>query len=164
METYTGVFLEPNDTLAQATATGINGQGSFSTSGSIGDNPNNLGADVDLYRVQLNAGNFITARVDASTIGTRLNSYLRLFDSNGNELANNDDSGSSSNSLINFAAPTTGTYYLGVSSYDVRSYNPSIEGSSSGRGTGNYNININTSLIGPSATLATAPLALALAI
>ena len=145
METYTGVFLEPNDTLAQATATGINGAGSFSTSGSIGDNPNNLGADVDLYRVQLNAGNVIIASVDARTIGSGLDSYLRLFDSNGNELTNNDDTGSGLDSLIGFTAPTTGTYYIGVSSSGVTSYNPSVEGSSSGPGTGNYNININTS-------------------
>ena len=158
MATYAGVFSEPNDIISQATSTTINGQGTFSASGVIGDNPNISSGDVDLYQVQLNAGNFLIASVDASgTIGSSLDSYLRLFDSSGTQVAANDDDGPGSDSLIaEFQVPTTGTYYLGVSGFGNSSYNPLVL-SGSGGSTGNYNLNINVSAFGPSATLATAP-------
>ncbi len=157
MATYTGVLSEPNDIIAQAISTGINGSGTFSASGVIGDNPNISSGDVDLYQVQLNAGNSLNASVDASgTIGSSLDSYLRLFDSSGTQVAADDDGGPGSDSLIaNFQVPTTGTYYLGVSGFGNSSYNPLVLSGSGGR-TGNYNLNINVTATGPSATLATA--------
>ncbi|HBY80779.1 MAG TPA: hypothetical protein DEG47_28065, partial [Cyanobacteria bacterium UBA11148] len=143
METYAGVFSEPNDTLAQSTNTGINGAGSFSDSGVVGDNGNvGSDADVDLYQVQLNAGDFLRVDIDAEAIGSDLDSYLRLFDSSGTELSSNDDS-DGTDSALGFIAQTAGTYYVGVSGYSNDSYNPSIEGSGSGGETGNYNIDID---------------------
>ena len=154
--TYAGVLSEPNDIIAQAISTGFNGLGTFSASGVIGDNPNISSGDVDLYQVQLNAGNFINASVNASTIGSGLDSYLRLFDASGTEVAFNDDGDLNSDSLLRIAVPSTGTYYFGVSGFGNSSYNPLVQ-SGSGGSTGNYNLNIAITPFGPSASLATAP-------
>jgi predicted outer membrane repeat protein len=136
-------FNEPNDILLEATETGINGIGTAFFNGSIGDNSNIApGLDIDLFELQVNAGNFITADIDAQVNGSTLDSYLRLFDDSGTELAANDDA-DGTDSALSFLAPSTGTYYVGVSSFGNDAYNPSVEGSGSEEGTGVYDIAID---------------------
>ena len=51
-------------------------------------------------------------------IGSHLDSYLRLFKATGNtavEVDNNDDDGSTTDSLLSYTAASAGTYYVGVS-------------------------------------------------
>ena len=110
-------FVEPNDTLIAATVTGINGIGTASFSGSIGDNPSIApGLDVDIFELQLNADEFLTVDIDADVIGSSLDSYLRLFDASGNQLAANDDAGGS-DSALSLVVPTTGTYYIELADF-----------------------------------------------
>ncbi|MGB5899895.1 MAG: SdrD B-like domain-containing protein [Geitlerinemataceae cyanobacterium] len=141
---------ESNDTIATAIDSGLNGSnpGTFSDTGSIGDNPNvTAESDVDLIRLDLNTGDNITVDIDAATLGLLPDSVLRLFDENGNEVAVSDDATapgetSSFDSYIDFTASTSGTYYVGVSGYSNFDYNPFVEGSGSGFNVGDYNIEI----------------------
>ena len=88
-------IAEPNDTLEQAIDSGLSSEspGTFSDSGFLGDNPNVTPPtdEVDLISFQLDAGDRATIDIDAQVIGSPLDSVLRVFDSDGNEVAVNDD-------------------------------------------------------------------------
>ena len=136
---------EPNDTIAEAIDTGLSSEnpGTFSDSGFLGDNPDvEPTNEVDLLQFQLDAGDRVTADIDASISGSPLDSILRIFDSAGNEVAVNDDN-DGLDSFIEFTASTSDTYYVGVSSYANFSYDPSVEGSGfDGFSTGEYDLEI----------------------
>lgn len=82
--------------------------------------------DVDLFKVQLNAGEQVTAVIDAQKIGSQLPSYLRVFDSNGNPLAVPNLFAGSPDPYVTFQAPTSGstTFYVGVSWNFNTGYDP----------------------------------------
>ncbi len=89
---------------AATTATLTLNTSSSSTIDSVGDQ--------DWFRVSLIAGTTYTFRQEA-TSNSNLDTYLRLMNSSGVELAFNDDNvGYTANSLISFMAPSTGLYYL----------------------------------------------------
>ncbi len=89
--------FEPNDSIATAAPVALTaGRAAFS--GIVGDGSYAL-ADVDLFSIELAAGATITLDVDARSLtpASTLDSYLRLFDASGRQLAYNDDtSGSAS--------------------------------------------------------------------
>ena len=136
---------EPNDTIPEAIDTGLSSEnpGTFADSGFIGDNPSvDPTNEVDLLEFQLDTGDRVTLDIDASVFGSPLDSILRLFDSEGNEVAVNDDS-DGLDSFIEFTAPASDTYYAGVSSYANFNYDPTVEGSGfDGFSTGEYDIEI----------------------
>ncbi len=114
-------------------------------SGTIGDGDYGA-ADVDLYAISLVAGSDVRIDIDARNLDapSSLDSYLRLFDANGRELARNDDSGGSADSLLTFTIQATGTYYVGVSAYGNARYNPTIAGSGrAARTTGDYLLTVD---------------------
>lgn len=88
----------------------------------------NPGTDVDLYAIAVDAGRVVGFDIDRTT--GSLDSWLRLFDSNGNQLAFSDDNVgpapefSSLESYIEYTFTTAGTYYVGVSGYANSTYNP----------------------------------------
>ncbi len=132
--------------MARAESSGVVGDSvRVVGSGTIGDNPAlaNADEDVDLVRIELDRGARLTVQVDAASIGSTLNSYLRLFDAEGNELARNDDRPGSTDSLITFTAPRTGTYYIGVSGSGNIAYKPAVSGTAVGGSTGNYDLIID---------------------
>ncbi|NJR62440.1 MAG: hypothetical protein HC769_28720 [Cyanobacteria bacterium CRU_2_1] len=102
--------------------------------------------DVDFYSVELNAGD--TVKIDVDAVGSfttllhpgveqRLDSELRLFDANGNELASVNNAAAPGEELsrdpyLEFTASEAGTYYVGVSQLGNRSYDPNVENSGSG--------------------------------
>ncbi len=101
------------------------------------------GNQIDLYAVSLNSGDEVFAAASAQVPGSTLDSYLRVFDSNGQPFAFDDDSGSNRNALLAFRADTAGTYYVGVSSYHNISYDPNQSGSGSdGRTDGGYTLSL----------------------
>jgi subtilisin family serine protease len=132
--------LEPNDTLADATVAD-SAVGSESFEGVIGDGAYGA-ADVDLFRVTLGAGQALTADVAARTEGSGLDSYLRLFDADGRQLAANDDSGGSLDSYLAFVAPAAGTYFVGLTGYGNSQYQPSSGGSGRAGSTGGYRLDL----------------------
>ncbi|GAB4181579.1 MAG: hypothetical protein Fur006_16750 [Coleofasciculaceae cyanobacterium] len=144
------VLAEPNDTIPLAIDSGLSStnSGTFKDTGAIGDNPNVLGQDVDFVKFQLNAGDKVTIDIDTNQQATSFDSYLRLFDASGNQVAFNDNgtaSGetSSLDSYLEFTATTSGTYYVAVSSNGNSSYNPFAQGSGASGSTGNYNVEVS---------------------
>ena len=95
--------------------------------------------DVDLFRFDLSAGDTLkldidTVPVEVAAFGReqQLDSELRLFDAEGNELAsvNNGaapDEEFSRDPYLEFTADAAGTYYVGVSQLGNTSYNPLVE-------------------------------------
>ena len=136
--TQAATLVDAGDTLATAAMLGIT-SGDIRLSGRVGDGSRGA-RDVDLFRVTLAAGQTITIDIDARTLsgGSTLDSYLRLFNSAGRQLATNDDDGSSFDSLLTFRASTAGTYYVGISGYGNSGYNPTRAGSGGAGSTGVY--------------------------
>jgi pimeloyl-ACP methyl ester carboxylesterase len=110
--------------------------------GSVGDDHSasgtlSSGTDVNLFSFTVQSGQRVAFDVDVPT-GATLNSYLRVFDSAGHELAANDNGAapnesSSSESYVQFTFPTGGTYYVGVSGSGNAAYN-AVSGSGDAAG------------------------------
>lgn len=143
--------LESNDTISEATSTGLIGPGTVQISAEIGNNPSLsfLENDIDLYAVQLNAGERLSADIDAENLGSGLDSVLTVFDSAGTVVAQNDDF-ASIDSFVEFTADFDDTYYIGVSSFENFDYDPFVEGSGIGNSLGFYDltIDVDTSVSG----------------
>src|SRR5262245_51954116 len=103
---------------------------------------------LDMYRFQAGQGTSLTAWTSLPPGGSPVDTYLRLFDENGQELWHDDDGGSGLYSaIINYPITTPGnhTYYIGVSSYPNRLYD-SFTGASSppwSPGRGDYRLDLN---------------------
>ena len=139
---------EPNDTISSANLVELDISSPLVIPGIIGDrlslaSPNN---DVDFFAVELNAGETLSANIDAAINGSSLNSALRIFDAAGNELAQNDDNSFDDvielDSFLEFTAPQDDTYYLGVSSSGNLDYDPTAEDSGSGNSSGSYSLEL----------------------
>ena len=114
---YFITFEDTNDEIDEAIPNDLN-----NGFGSGFVDPN---TDVDLFRFDAVGGQSFKFIVDGdfvnSTLG--LDSYLRIFDDNGNPLANDDDGGTGlRDSELTFTFPTTDDYYVGVSSASNLSY------------------------------------------
>ncbi|MGN6544626.1 MAG: Calx-beta domain-containing protein, partial [Aureliella sp.] len=160
----------PGDNLAAAMVVSLQANQQTEISATIGDG--NYGSkDVDLYRVSLVAGQTLKIDVDAEytdddTPLSSLDSYLRVFNASGTELATNS-SGAAANdssyggmnsygappdSYLAFQAPSTGVYYIGISGefYDYYygnstgnyNYDPTVPGSGEASSTGDYRLQL----------------------
>lgn len=110
---------EPNNTPQQSTPI---------THGSLTGGLINPGGDFDYFQFDAVAGDRIVADIDAENLGSSLDPYLFLIDSDGiSVLAQNDDEVYAQNrdSFISFNAPHAGTYYLKLRAWN----NPRANGS-----------------------------------
>jgi C1A family cysteine protease len=74
--------------------------------------------DLDYYAFSGSVGDTVVIDVDASVLGSALDSYLYLYDTDGTSvLATNDDHGGSLDSYLEYTLPAYGTYYLKVRDY-----------------------------------------------
>lgn len=171
---------EANDTIPTALATGLSAERStVSISAEIaahgeGSEAVDASEDVDFYAINLQAGNTVTIDVDSSEyqitgldVPQRLDSVLRLFNADGDELLTADnaaapDEGDSANrdAYLTFTAEAAGTYYAGVGQSGNTAYDPFTLGSGSGIinptagiNTGAYSLEIYLTLGSSSATL-----------
>ncbi|MGL5826621.1 MAG: PPC domain-containing protein, partial [Nocardioides sp.] len=110
---------EDDGTFAKARDTGIPGQRKgIKTRGTIGDGPDDpfFGNDQDTYRLNLTAGEILRIRMTATS--GDLEPYLQVFDTSGFFSVADSYSGDGrpvpTESLVTFAAPTTGPYYVQV--------------------------------------------------
>ncbi|WP_413160456.1 PPC domain-containing protein [Capilliphycus salinus ALCB114379] len=153
---------EPNDTIAEAIATNLSADNNTvsldsAISFTFGNRLVDQTEDVDMYSFELEAGDTVVLDIDAELLGSSLDSVLRLFDAEGNQLAqSNDDFApnelvgeSQSDSYLEFTAETEGTYYVGVSSspngefdFENNPYEPFEGGSGSGSSSGEYTLNL----------------------
>ena len=134
--------VDVGDTLATALAVTLPSNSRVTIDPAIGDNAFGIN-DVDLFSITANAGDALSidvTRIDASLV----NSYVRLFDAIGNELAADVTSGPGSNPRISlFSVPATDTYYIGVSSWVNNAYDPNVAGSGfNGLYTGDYLLDV----------------------
>ena len=102
---------------------------------------------MDLIRFTVKKGQKVGFDLDRAS-GTSLNSFLRLFDANGNQLASNDDAAApgetkASDSYLSFTFNTAGTYYIGVSNNANKAYEPRFGYGDGGTGsTGAYKLSL----------------------
>ena len=116
---------DPDNTIAEAVDSGVNSTGLACTvlSGEI-----QVQSDVDLYQFELAEGEQVNLDINAEDLNSDLNSLLRVFDSQGNELAfddNNDNNYTaeySPDSNLTFVPETPGAYYVGVGTSDNLDY------------------------------------------
>ena len=112
---------EPNNSVATATAVGC---GDLRADVSILPR-----GDVDFYAILLAAGEILSVDIDASELGSDLDSVLGIFDTDGTTLlASSDDDpapgeASSLDSYLQFAAPADGIYYVAVGSFSDFDFN-----------------------------------------
>lgn len=128
---------DAGDTLAAAFTV----PASTRLAGIVGDG-SAAGRDVDLYSVVLRAGQALVVDIDARTLPSRsrLDSFVRLFNASGAEVARNDDAQGSLDSYLAFVAPAAGTYYVGVSGFRNSAYNPVTGLNAAAGSTGAYEV------------------------
>ena len=110
--------------------------------GNIGADGQNLRAnDVDVYRFVLASPGTVTIELASDpNLPANFDSYLRLFDANGNEIANNDDIALDNQYSRLDTNLEPGTYYVGVSGVGNISYDPNLPDSGIAGDTGNYSL------------------------
>ncbi len=102
----------------------------------------NRGGDSDWVRIALEGGTTydITLRGVDSGGGTLADPYLEVYNASGTRVAEDDDGGTVFDSALSFSTSVSGTYYLGVRSFDpagTGSYTLAIEAASGSGGSSN---------------------------
>ncbi|MDP6545299.1 MAG: S8 family serine peptidase [Phycisphaerae bacterium] len=123
---------EPDDIIATATPSGLGALSAVAFDGEIGDGDTEyMEDDIDLFEIQINEPVMLLAETDTDTAGSELDTFLRLFDAAGNELAFDDDGAATytgtqtgTDSRIEYVLNSAGTYYVGVSSFENEGYDP----------------------------------------
>ncbi len=117
--------FEFNDTLtASKNLNEIAGTGTANRDGFLGDGA--FGArDRDIFRFTADAGTSLTATI---TSGGQLNSLLRLFDSQGNQILISNPQATRDSRIESYVFPTGGTFYLAVSEANNANYAPNATG------------------------------------
>jgi hypothetical protein len=103
--------------------------------------------DVDMYSFDVTAGQRLAFDVDRRN-GSALDSYLRLFNAAGTELAKSDDDPapgeeSSLESYLEYAFTSSGRYFVAVSGYPNSSYDPVAGTGDRSGSTGEYSLIIS---------------------
>ena len=118
--------VDTDNTLSTATSLGA-----ATTTANIVDSSIVTDIDVDLYRFTATAGQIVDFNINTPLNGPGgLGSYLRLFNSSGQELAFNNDAAAPGEATVGFDAylrftfTTAGAYYIGVSNANNTAYNP----------------------------------------
>ncbi len=116
---------DPNDTIAEAVATALNLPGESATFIDEID----VGQDLDIFQIRLKAGSGLILDIDTTELNSTLDSQLRLFDGEGNELASSDDNPAldeefSTDSYLTYIAQSSDDYYIGVSTAENSVYDP----------------------------------------
>jgi len=109
-----------DDTTVMATGPDIAGDRSTTASVSVGGSLTStldFAGDTDWIKVTLVAGKTVDISLFGSGSTPVEDTYLRLYDSNGNLLVENDDGGGNLNSFLRFTAERSGTFYIEADSY-----------------------------------------------
>ena len=77
-----------------------------------------LPGDIDAFKFHAKEGDIIILTVSAQNIGSSLNSYLRLWNPNGEQLAYNDNMSDTLDSYIGYQIPSDGEYIVEIGDTD----------------------------------------------
>ena len=112
------LLKDPGSTIADAGAPAIESTGTVTLTGlKLGPDP----TDVNMVEILAGPGLVFTATTSLPPLGTSVDTYLRLFDSSGNELK---AANTGIYDTLSLPLPAAGVYYLGVSSAANTSYSP----------------------------------------
>lgn len=103
--------------------------------------------EFDLYKLVPTATSNIALQTSQVGGASEMDTYLRLFDAEGHELARDDDSGAGYFSQLTFLAVAGETYYLGVSGYGNSQYQPFDPFSGTSGSTGVYQLQLNVEAV-----------------
>lgn len=140
-----------NNTITEATiALVLDGSPVSPIRASIGWDGNQYNEqDVDLYNLQLTSPGKVTIEVKSDTVEPDdFDSYLRLFDAAGNQIAANDDIDLDSGNFFSRIETelTPGTYYVGVSGFGNSNYDPLQTTRRTPGDEGNYSLHLSSEL------------------
>jgi uncharacterized delta-60 repeat protein len=131
---------DPDDQIAEAILTTV--------PGTFANRLIGFGADVDVFRVEVAAGQRIGIDVDRAA-GSTLDAYLRLFDAAGRQIAASDnatapgETGGGVDPYLEVTFPAAGTYYAGVSARGNGAYNVVTgAGDATGGSTGRFTLTL----------------------
>ncbi|MEH2077389.1 MAG: pre-peptidase C-terminal domain-containing protein [Nostoc sp.] len=147
--TLTSKFVSPSEDPDDTIAEIQNRSANIKTLGEFVDFSLNPQTDVDLVKFTVSAGQQVGFDVDSRN-ASNLNTYLRVFRSDGTQLAANNDGAapgetSSQFSYLAYTFAQAGTYYIGVSFNPNSNYNAVTGiGDVAGSGaTGDYRLTLN---------------------
>ena len=132
------------DTLATALNPGLAANRSLKINAGIGN-----ALDVDLVRLDLTAGDQITLNMANAA---SLYAFVRIFDATGTAVFGPSQTNpGSANAPQRWVAPSSGSFYIGISGYNNTTYNPNVAGSGTNAGyTGTYTLSIERLAAGAS--------------
>jgi hypothetical protein len=140
---------DPDDELGEAKPAVIGGTYVDSIS---------VGSDVDTYKFTATAGDVLTFSMNKNS-GSNVDSYLRLFNDNGDQVGGDDDSGGNHNALFTKTINFTGNYYISCSGWPNTSYDPYTGfGDNPSGTTGAYTLKITAKNLDPDDQISEAPL------
>ncbi len=105
-------------------------------------------SDADLFQFSLNKGDVLQVGVSALSMGSPLESAVRLFDASGNQLAIAAGT-PTSDPTLSFQAPANGAYYVGISGSGNVAYNPHLPQSGVDSSVGSFNLQIEVDQLTP---------------
>jgi hypothetical protein len=92
---------ESNDSILEATPSGLSGPGQVTFSAYIGDGRFTVTrGDVDIYEIWASWGDVLTVDVDAAVLGSELDAVIVVRDDLGHILAANDNDGATTDSYL----------------------------------------------------------------
>ncbi len=109
LKAFTMDETEPNDSITSANPVPV---GEY-VSAAI-----DPAGDIDYFRVNVSDSQTVAFDIDADIIGSWMDSYIELYDSAGQLLAENDDDPSSLDSKLIYTFAVHGNYYLKVTELD----------------------------------------------
>jgi hypothetical protein len=135
--TLTTTIIDPDDQISEARPISVGTPVSGSAS---------RGSDVDMYRLTVTAGQRITFDIDRPAGGT-LDSYLRIFNTAGTEIAANDDGpnpdeGATQEAYLVHQFATAGTFFVGVSAFSNTGYSPTAGTGDRNGSAGDYTLRL----------------------
>ncbi len=145
VQTATIAATDPDDSIAEAIALGAISPTPVSVDFAISPD-----TDVDMFSFVVSAGQIVDFDIDTQANGSGgLNSFMKLFDSQGQSLAFNNNAAAPGESVLGFDAYlrhsflVAGTYFIGVSNDTNLQYNPLTGNGDLAGGqnaTGNYHL------------------------
>src|SRR5262249_41947975 len=150
------------DTLSEASPLGTLSTAPTTVSTNIAPD-----TDVNIYRFTVSANQTVDFDIDTTQNGgSGLNSYLRLFNSQGTQLSFSADTAAPGETVgidatLRYTFASAGTYYIAVSNANNTIYNPLTGDNDTSGGqnsVGSYQLVVQTILADPDDTLAEAQL------